>query len=87
MQLRYKNRTPRNIKGPSPPSMPSQNTQFEVNEYMLRKANGTSNIKSNGKAMKNSLGNLPKTSPMLKILFTIIGLANARTTLMIISLV
>src|SRR6266568_1288044 len=33
MQLRYKNRTPRNIKGPSTPSMTSQNTRFETNKY------------------------------------------------------
>ena len=33
MQLQYKNRTLRNIKRPSTPSMSSQNTRFETNEY------------------------------------------------------
>ncbi len=33
MQLRYKNRTLRNIKRPSIPSMSFQNTWFEINEY------------------------------------------------------
>ena len=58
---------------------------LKTDEYAPRKANGVSNIKSNGKATKNPLGNLPRTSSMPKMSFSTIGLANTKTTPMIIS--